>query len=211
MITFTTSNLNIIIPKGKLFSGSLRFLKSCGVNVSLVENFKGIAKYDCLEVLIARAFDIPIYVESKADLGITGKDIIAETQRKVVVLKKLPFGKCRLSVAVPRGRNAKSVEDMDGFRVATKYLNIAREFFLQKGISVEIVKLRGCVEVAAKLGVADAIVEIIETGKTLRVFDLVEVAKIMDVYAVLIANKSALKAKKCILRDFLRKGGVNIE
>uniref|UniRef100_UPI00260D484A ATP phosphoribosyltransferase n=1 Tax=Thermococcus sp. TaxID=35749 RepID=UPI00260D484A len=146
------------------------------------------------EVLIARAFDVPVYVEHGVDVGISGSDVVEERKSDVFVPLELPFGKCRLSLAMPRERVV-SPEEMDGYRVATKYENITREYFSKLGVEVEILKLSGSVELAPKVGIADAIVDIVETGETLRANGLVEVEKAMDVSAQLLVNRISQKTK----------------
>ncbi|WP_297074263.1 ATP phosphoribosyltransferase [Thermococcus sp.] len=186
--------MRFVLPKGRLLKGSLEVLRKAGYDVQkpgkrrLIEGFNG------NEVLIARAFDVPVYVEHGVDVGISGSDVVEERKSDVFVPLELPFGKCRLSLAMPRERVV-SPEEMDGYRVATKYENITREYFSKLGVEVEILKLSGSVELAPKVGIADAIVDIVETGETLRANGLVEVEKVMDVSAQLLVNRISQKTK----------------
>ncbi|MEO2151773.1 MAG: ATP phosphoribosyltransferase, partial [Thermococcus sp.] len=121
-------------------------------------------------------------------------DVVEERGSDVFVPLDLPFGKCRLSLAMPR-ESVTHPEDMDGYRIATKYERITRNYFSSLGVEVEIIKLSGSVELAPKVGIADAIVDIVETGTTLRANGLVEVDKVMDVSAQLLVNRISQKTK----------------
>lgn len=186
--------MRFVLPKGRLLRGSLEILRKAGYNIDKPGERKLIGRFNGNEVLLARAFDVPVYVEHGVDVGIAGSDVLEERGSDVFVPLELPFGKCRLSLAMP----AESVvppEDMDGYRIATKYERIARSYFSKLGVEVEIIKLSGSVELAPKVGVADAIVDIVETGETLRANGLVEVEKIMDVSAQLLVNRISQKTK----------------
>lgn len=183
--------MRIILPKGRLFSPALKLLSRV-MELQLPEAHVLISPDG--RVLVARAMDVPVYVEHGIDVGIAGSDAVEERNSDVFVPLELPFGRCRLSVAVPVDKRVE-VEDMDGFRVATKYSNITRRFFRKMKVDVEVMKLHGSVELSAHIGVADAIVEIVDTASTLRAHNLVEIAKIMDVSALLIVNRISQKVK----------------
>jgi len=183
--------VRIILPKGRLFSPAVKLLSRV-MELHLPEAHALISPDG--RVLVARAMDVPVYVEHGIDVGIAGSDAVEERNSDVFVPLELPFGRCRLSVAVPGDRRVE-VEDMDGFRVATKYSNITRRFFQKMKVDVEVMKLHGSVELSAHIGVADAIVEIVDTASTLRAHNLVEIAKIMDVSALLIVNRISQKVK----------------
>jgi len=183
--------VRIILPKGRLFSPALKLLSRV-MELQLPEAHVLISPDG--RVLVARAMDVPVYVEHGIDVGIAGSDAVEERNSDVFVPLELPFGRCRLSVAVPVDKRVE-VEDMDGFRVATKYSNITRRFFRKMKVDVEVMKLHGSVELSAHIGVADAIVEIVDTASTLRAHNLVEIAKIMDVSALLIVNRISQKVK----------------
>ncbi|NJE85900.1 ATP phosphoribosyltransferase [Thermococcus sp. CX2] len=186
--------MRFVLPKGRLFKGSLEILRKAGVELKPPETRELIVRNGRYELLLARAFDVPVYVEHGIDVGIAGSDVVEERGSDVLVPLELPFGKCRLSLAMPK-ENAVSVEEMDGFRIATKYPNLARKFFEKNGVEVEVIKLHGSIELAPKIGIADAIVDIVETGNTLRANGLVEVEKIMDVSALLLVNRISQKTK----------------
>ncbi|ADT83416.1 ATP phosphoribosyltransferase [Thermococcus barophilus] len=186
--------MRFVLPKGRLFKGSLEILQKAGIELKPPENRELIVKNGRYELLLARAFDVPVYVEYGVDVGIAGSDVVEERESDVLVPLELPFGKCRLSLAMPK-ENVVSVEEMDGFRIATKYPNLARKFFEKRGVEVEVIKLHGSIELAPKIGIADAIVDIVETGNTLRANGLVEVEKIMDVSALLLVNRISQKTK----------------
>ena len=186
--------MRFVLPKGRLLEGSLEVLRKAGYDVQKPGKRRLIERFNGNEVLVARAFDVPVYVEHGVDLGISGSDVVEERKSDVFVPLELPFGKCRLSLAMPRERVV-SPEEMDGYRVATKYERITREYFSRLGVDVEILKLSGSVELAPKVGIADAIVDIVETGETLRANGLVEVEKVMDVSAQLLVNRISQKTK----------------
>ncbi|WP_457741957.1 ATP phosphoribosyltransferase [Thermococcus sp.] len=186
--------MRFVLPKGRLLKGSLEILRKAGYNIDRPGERRLIERFNGNEVLLARAFDVPVYVEHGIDVGIAGSDVLEERRSDVFVPIELPFGKCRLSVAVPRER-VLPPEEMEGFRIATKYGRIAREYFSKLGVEVEIIKLSGSVELAPKVGIADAIVDIVETGETLRANGLIEVAKVMDVSAQLLVNRVSQKTK----------------
>jgi len=186
--------MRFVLPKGRLLKGSLEILRKAGYNVQKPGERRLIESFDGNEVLLARAFDVPVYVEHGIDIGIAGSDVIEERGSDVFVPLELPFGKCRLSLAMPKERIVQP-EEMDGYRIATKYERITREYFSKVGIEVEILKLSGSIELAPKVGIADAIVDIVETGETLRANGLVEVEKIMDISAQLLVNRISQKTK----------------
>ncbi len=181
-----------VLPKGRLLSPSVEILKRAGYKPTLPEGRSLVSKDG--SVSIARAFDVPVYVEHGIDVGIAGTDVVEERGSDVFIPLELPFGKCRMSVAVPMERPTKP-EEMDGYRIATKYPNISRRYFSNLDVEVEIIKLHGSVELAVKTGIADAIVDIVETGSTLRANGLVEVAKVMDISALLLVNRVSQKVK----------------
>jgi ATP phosphoribosyltransferase len=144
-------------------------------------------------LLFVRADDIPEMVaDGVAELGVTGQDLLAEHGNGLPVLAELGYGRCRLVAAVPRSAEAEKAEDFAGFRVATSHPNVTSAFFAERGVDVTIVPLRGSVEVAPKLDVADAVVDLVSTGSTLMVNGLEQVGTILDSQAVLAANPDAL-------------------
>lgn len=203
--------MRFVLPKGRLLKGSLEVLRRAGIELKLPDNRELLVKNGKYELLLARSFDVPVYVEHGVDVGIAGSDVVEERESDVLIPLELPFGKCRLSLAMP-AESLTKIEDMEGFRIATKYPNIARKFFERRGVDVEVIKLHGSIELAPKIGIADAIVDIVETGNTLRANGLVEVEKIMDVSALLLINRVSQKVKfeevnRLVLK--LKEGGRN--
>jgi ATP phosphoribosyltransferase len=157
---------------------------------------------DNVKFIFAKGPDVPTYVESGvADLGIVGSDIITEDTFNILNVSQLPFGDCHFSVA--------ALPDQEEFRViATKYTNIAHEYFKNKRQDVSLIHLNGSVELAPLLGLSDGIVDIVQTGGTLRDNGLVEHEKIMDIHARLIANKRTFYTKEDEIYDFIKEIGV---
>ena len=184
--------MRFVLPKGRLFKPSIELLRKAGIELSLPEG-RALASKDG-KVSIARAFDVPVYVEHGIDVGIAGSDVVEERGSDVFIPLELPFGKCRLSVAIPSDKRVEP-DAMDGYRVATKFPRIAEGYFSNLGVEVELIKLQGSVELAVKTGIADAIVDIVETGNTLKANGLVEVGKIMNVSALLLVNRVSQKVK----------------
>lgn len=144
--------------------------------------------------LFVRSADIPEFVANgAADLGITGRDLVEEVGRDVTTLLELGFGQCRLGLAVRNDDPAQRVEELpDGVKVATSFVNLTRRYFEANGKSAEIVPIGGAAEVTPLLGVADAIVDVVDTGSTLRMNGLREIGSLLDSAAVLVANPAAL-------------------
>ena len=155
---------------------------------------------------MVRATDVPTYVQyGGADLGITGRDTLLEHGSAGLYQPlDLRIGQCRISVAVRQGFDyATAVRQGSRLTVATKYVAIAREFFAAKGVHVDLIKLYGSMELAPLTGMADAIVDLVSTGGTLKANDLVEVEHIMDISARLVVNQAALKLKPTPLRSVI--------
>ena len=161
-----------------------------------------------MDFLLAKPADVPVYVEhGVADLGIVGLDVLREGNYDVYEPMLLPFGHCRLSVAVP----ADKVEAYHSLRlnpnprVATKYPNLALQYFHARGVSPEIIPLSGSVELGPLVGLSDVIVDLVQTGRTLRENGLVEVRVIMYSQAVLIANRASYRLKEERIRDIIER------
>lgn len=159
-----------------------------------------------LKFFLAKANDVPTYVEyGAADIGIVGKDIILEERRKAYELFDLKFGKCRLVVA-GRPEAAKKLKNCNNIRVATKYPNIAEDYFYKKKRqTVEIIKLNGSVELGAIVGLADVIVDIVETGNTLKENGLAVLEEICPVSARVIVNNASMKLENERISDFIKR------
>ena len=149
-----------------------------------------------LKFIITKTADVPTYVEhGAADIGIIGKDVIAESEKNVYELLDLGFGKCHLMMAVPKDKKRPHFEDYAHTRVATKFPHIAEKFFTERGMQMEYIKLNGSIELGPIVGLSESIVDIVETGTTLRENNLEEIISIMDSTARLIVNRVSYKLK----------------
>ncbi|MEP7213300.1 MAG: ATP phosphoribosyltransferase [Acidobacteriota bacterium] len=183
--------LKIAIQKqGRLSDGSTALLKKCGIGFTNgFGKLKSEAEDFPLEIFFLRDDDIPDYVaDGVADVGIVGENVLAESPQPVEVLEKLGFGRCRLSLAVPKGFEYGSVEDIAGKRVATSYPTILQKFFDAKSVKVDIHEISGSVEIAPSIGLADAVCDLVSSGSTLFSNGLREVETVMQSEAVLIAR-----------------------
>ncbi|CUH96336.1 ATP phosphoribosyltransferase [Propionispora sp. 2/2-37] len=199
----TSSDMNyltVALPKGKLFDYSARMLAELGYTAEgLSEKSRKLVivnETKKIKFIITKTADLPTYVEyGAADIGIIGKDVLLEEEKNVYELLDLQFGYCRLMVAVPQALQQDSFSDYAHMRVATKFPKIAERFFRSKGIQMEIIKLNGSIELAPMVGLAEMIVDIVETGRTLKENQLIEVAQIAPATARLIANRVSFKMK----------------
>jgi ATP phosphoribosyltransferase len=202
--------ITLALSKGRIFEETVPLLKAAGIEVLddpeksrkliLDTNQPGV------RVLVVRATDVPTYVQyGGADMGITGKDTLLEHGSQGLYQPlDLQIAKCRISVAVRNDFDyASAVKQGSRLRVATKYVAIAREFFASKGVHVDLIKLYGSMELAPLVGLADAIVDLVSTGNTLKANHLVEVERIMDISSRLVVNQAALKLKQEPIRAII--------
>ena len=194
------SFITVALPKGKLFNLSAELLKKVGWTAEgLHEKSRKlvIANDDAkLKFIITKTADVPTYVEhGAADIGIIGKDVIAEEEKNICELLDLGFGKCHLMMAVPKNKKRRRLEDYAHTRVATKFPHVAEKFFTSRGMQMEYIKLNGSIELGPIVGLSESIVDIVETGTTLRENNLEEIVSIMDCTARLIANRVSYKLK----------------
>ncbi|MGV3572748.1 MAG: ATP phosphoribosyltransferase [Ramlibacter sp.] len=202
--------ITLALSKGRIFEETLPLLAAAGIEV-LDDPDKSrklilATSQPDLRVVIVRASDVPTYVQyGGADLGITGKDTLIEHGSQGLYQPlDLQIAKCRVSVAVRADFDyAKAVRQGARLRVATKYVSIARDFFAAKGVHVDLIKLYGSMELAPLTGLADAIVDLVSTGNTLKANDLVEVERIMDISSRLVVNQAALKLKQEPIRRLI--------
>jgi ATP phosphoribosyltransferase len=191
--------LTLALPKGRLLDGALELLRDLGVNGVDAESRRLIFDDDRrgLRLLFLKPADIPAYVTyGAADLGIVGKDILLEQEPDVYEPLDLAFGVCRLVVAEPRDLwERDDPAKWSWVRVATKYPRMTERYFSSRGIQVEIVRLDGSIELAPLVGLADRIVDLVQSGETLRVNGLVEVAEIARSTARLIVNRASMKTE----------------
>ena len=204
------SPLTLALSKGRIYQETLPLLAAAGIEV--LENPDTSRKLvlttsiSTLRIIIVRASDVPTYVQyGAADMGVAGKDVLLEHGTDGLYQPvDLQIARCRMSVAVPKGFDyARAVRHGARLRVATKYVKTAREHFAAKGVHVDLIKLYGSMELAAIIGLADAIVDLVSTGSTLRANDLVETEEIMPISAKLIVNQAALKLKRDAIHPLL--------
>ncbi|QCX34559.1 ATP phosphoribosyltransferase [Caloramator sp. E03] len=188
--------LSIALAKGRIANKAINILKDCGINFTDYENSRKLIfedKSSKTRIILVKADDVPIYVESGvADVGIVGKDTILESDSNVYEIMDLGFGRCNFVVAALKDfcyRKGKKL------KVATKYPKVAREYFIKKKEPVDIIKLNGSVELAPIVGISDVIVDIVETGTTLKENGLVVLEEICPISARLISNKVSFKNK----------------
>jgi len=202
--------LTLALSKGRIFDETLPLLRAAGIEV--LEDPEKSRKLILatnqpeVRVVLVRASDVPTYVEyGGADLGVTGKDTLIEHgSQGLYTPLDLGIAKCRVSVAVRADFDyASAVRQGARLRVATKYVSIAREFFAAKGVHVDLIKLYGSMELAPLTGLADAIVDLVSTGNTLKANHLVEVERIMDISSRLVVNQASLKLKQAPLRRLI--------
>ncbi len=196
-------SLTLALSKGRIFDETLPLLEAAGITVSddPEKSRKLILPTSdaAIRVVIVRASDVPTYVQyGAADFGVAGKDVLLEHGGEGLYQPvDLAIAKCRMSVAVPAGFDyASAVRQGARLRVATKYVNVAREHFAAKGVHVDLIKLYGSMELGPLVGLSDAIVDLVSTGSTLRANHLVEVEQIMDISSRLVVNRAALKTKR---------------
>lgn len=193
------SGLTLALPKGRLLDPALEVLRELGVSGIDPDSRKLIfrdAGRD-LEILLLKPADVPAYVTyGAADLGIVGKDILLEQEPDVYEPLDLGFGFCRLVVAEPRTLwERDDPAKWSWVRVATKYPRLTEQYFSERGIQVEIVRLDGSIELAPLVGLADRIVDLVQSGETLRANGLVEVAEITRSTARVIVNRASMKTE----------------
>ncbi len=198
--------IRIALTKGRLEKSSVELFKKMGLDCTALEN-KGrklilpVGDYD---VVLAKAADVITYIERGAcDIGIVGKDTIAESSGEFYEVLDLGIGKCRFALAAPQGSDFFAGYNVK--TVATKYPAVASGYFEAKGMDVQIIKIEGSVELAPLLGLADGIVDIVETGSTLRENGLQVVEEIMPISARVIVNVASLKTRKAQIEDFLKR------
>lgn len=195
--------ITIALSKGRIFDDTVPLLKAAGITAldDPEKSRKLILDTNRADVklVIVRASDVPTYVQyGAADLGVAGKDVLLETDGMGLYQPlDLNIGKCRMMVAVREGFDyAAAVKRGARLNVATKYVQVAREHFAQKGMHVNLIKLYGSMELAPLTGLADAIVDLVSTGNTLKANQLIAVEEIMPISSRLIVNRAALKVKR---------------
>ncbi|MDP3310222.1 MAG: ATP phosphoribosyltransferase [Polaromonas sp.] len=202
--------ITLALSKGRIFDETLPLLKAAGIEV-LEDPEKsrkliiGTNRPD-VRVVLVRATDVPTYVQyGGADIGVTGKDTLIEHGGQGLYQPlDLQIARCRMSVAVRDGFDYEAaVKQGSRLRVATKFVSIARDFFATKGVHVDLIKLYGSMELAPLTGLADAIVDLVSSGNTLKANHLVEVERIMDISSHLVVNQVTLKLKQAPIRAII--------
>jgi len=197
--------LTIAMPKGRIFEEAIHFLQQAGLQVTaeLQDSRKLVIPVENaqLEFILAKPTDVPTYVEyGVADVGVVGKDVLLEDERDVNELLDLQIGYCRMMVA-----GMPDWKPTEAPRVATKYPKIASRYFREQGQQVEVIKLNGSVELAPLIGLADRIVDIVSTGRTLQENGLVELENICEITTRLIANRASYRMKSEAVDDIAGK------
>lgn len=198
--------LKIAVQKsGRLYEGSMKLLKECGIEVSNGNNQLRVQAANFpIEIFFLRDDDIPEYVQDAvADIGFVGENVVKEKSKQVDKLENLGFGKCRLSLAIPKNGSLKTVTDLEGKRIATSYPVILGGYLKEKNISASIHEISGSVEIAPRIGLADAICDLVSSGSTLFTNELKELEILLQSEAVLISNNQLSAAKKIILESLL--------
>ena len=207
--------LKIAVQKsGRLYEGSMQLLKECSIEAGNGNNpgrqghpggqLRVVAGNFPVEIFFLRDDDIPEYVQDAvADIGFVGENVVREKNKTVDIVEKLSFGKCRLSIAVPKSGLLKTVNDLAGKKIATSYPVILADYLEQKNIAADIHAISGSVEIAPRIGLADAICDLVSSGSTLFSNELKEIETIILSEATLISNKNLSAEKKSILDRLL--------
>lgn len=202
------NNLKLAIQKkGRLTDDTLKLLNTAGL---IFDNYQQNLFSNCqnfpLEIIYLRDDDIPECVYSGvADLGIVGKNVLYEVGAPVDELLNLGFGFCSLCLAIPNKSKIKKISDLQNLTIATSYPSITQTFLKNEGVSAKIIKVNGSVEIFPTLGASNAIVDIVSTGNSLTANNLKILKKILDIQAVLIANKSLNFTKQKLLTQFIKR------
>jgi len=198
--------INVALPKGRLGERVYKMFEEAGYGCEDIFNGRKLVfenKEAGVRYFWVKPSDVPIYVErGAADIGACGRDILLEYEPDVYELRDLGTGFCRMVVAAPKGFR----DDADHpLRVATKFVNIAQDYYSSKGRDIDIIKLNGSIEIAPLLGLSDVIVDLVETGNTLKANDLEVYEEIMDISTRLITNKSGYNFKSAAINRLLER------
>ncbi len=206
------SNLVIALTKGRILEEVLPLFRQAGIipaeDVFSSRKLIFDTSLDNVSLMIIRGSDVPTYVEfGAADMGVVGKDLILEYGSEGFYEPlDLKLATCRLMTAAPKGTDLDELrQTRSRLRVATKFINIARHYFAEQGRQIELIKLNGALELAPSMGLADAIVDIVDSGKTLQANGLEPLELITQVSSRVIVNKASLKIKNAAIREILGK------
>ena len=196
------NKIKIAVQKsGRLNEDSLKLLKDCGISIDNgKDQLKASASNFPLEVLYLRNGDIPQYLrDGVVDIAIIGENVLIEKGTDIGIVEKLGFSKCRVSLAVPKEVNYKSIKDLDGARIATSYPNTVKDYFKKFNVTPDVHIINGSVEIAPNIGLADAICDIVSSGSTLFKNNLKEVEKMLTSEAVLAVSPTISSENQKIL------------
>jgi ATP phosphoribosyltransferase len=194
-------NLTFSLSKGRLTDDIIKIFDKINIKTNIDSSRKLVFECNTNKFFLSKPSDVPTFVEyGTADVGIVGKDTILEEKRNVYEILDLKMGKCIMAVA-----GNKDISGHDFLRVATKYPNIAKDYFDKINRKVEIIKLNGSVELGCIVGLADVIVDIVESGKTLKENNLYVIEKICDLSARIIVNKASLNVKHEKIWELINK------
>ena len=198
------SKLTVAMAKGRLAQQTISLFKRAGFDVSCfaMDSRKLVLENGCMRIFLVKPADVPVYVEhGVADVGVCGKDTLLESDCDLFEMMDLGFGVCRLCLAGKPGTKP----HQNGTRVATKYVGFARKYYRQRGESVEIIPLAGSVELGPITGLSDAILDIVESGRTLSENGLVVLEDICRISARLCVNRVSLKTKTVCIKDLMER------
>jgi ATP phosphoribosyltransferase len=217
--------LTVALPKGRLLVPVAELFRRMGwpcdvgngsrqLLISETNKVRGVrdGRTGSMRFMLVKPADVPVYVEyGAADLGIVGQDVLWESERDVYEPLALGFGRCRLVLAGKPAQRGRNFRLATGLRVATKYPRTTRSHFQQRGLSVEIIPLAGSIELAPLVGLADLVVDVVETGRTLRENGLVELEEVASCQAVLVANRVSHRLRLAEIRQLLSdiEGGLS--
>lgn len=205
--------LTVALPKGRLLEPAAGLFRHLGWRCDLGNGSRQLLVTEAgpsgqgplaLRFLLAKPADVPVYVEyGAADLGIAGQDVLREGGRDLYEPLPLGFGRCRLVLAGPPDQRARDFRLATGLRVATKYPRLAQAYFQARGLSIEVIPLSGSIELAPLVGLADLLVDVVETGRTLRENGLVPLAEIATCQAAVVVNRVAHRLRLAPIRALL--------
>lgn len=203
----------IALPSGRMSEESLEFFARIGFARFSGPSSRELSFFDetgTVRILLVRNQDVPLcLLHGGAEAGVCGRDVILEHRYDLTVPVSLPFGYCRLSIAAP-SIQAEALFRLPHIRVATKYPHLAYRWFHERGLSCEIIKMHGSIEVAPLMGIADCIVDLVSTGNTLRANGLVELETIQESTALLLVNRSAYALSNSLIMELIRKSRLAI-
>lgn len=208
--------LTIALAKGRLAELSVEIFEKIGLDCSEMKaksrKLIFTDEINKIKFMLVKAGDVPVYVEyGAADIGIVGKDTLLEEGRNLYEVLDLGFGKCKMAVAAKKDLPLSALSNRNLIRVASKYPNIARDFFqTAKGQNIEIIKLNGSVELAPLVGLSEVIVDIVESGKTLKENGLEVIEDICELSARLVVNRVSMKLERDRIMDIVNKVRINI-